>query len=189
MSRSSLKWMSRVVLLFGVLCYLTSCAMETGRGPSLQEQLPAQGGTVGPFAVEAGGTVLEIDVAQQIDQARSSTFRRWSFVTGELLDEEQQYLTGFGGEFWHEAGYDGGYWREEEATYETKLTVPEAGRYYLRFQSESDVPAGELSPIRVRAAGQLGSSLPHRVAAFLAFVVGGGLWWFARVRPSAQRYA
>ena len=176
MSGNSLRRISQVLLLFGVACYLTSCAMNWEGDVDIEEQLPANGGTLGPIEVKEAGTVMEVTVQQRIQQGSGRRFKRWSFVTGELLGADKQYLTGFGGEFWREAGYDDGYWEEQDATYTTKLTVPEAGRYFLRFKTESDVAASELSDIQVSVESAVGSSLPHHVAALLAFVVGGVLW-------------
>jgi hypothetical protein len=176
MSSRSLRRISQVLLLFGVACYLTSCAMNWEGDVDIEEQLPANGGTLGPIEVKEAGTVLEVHVEQRIQQGAGRSFKRWSFVTSELLGADKQYLTGFGGGFWHEAGYDEGYWREQDASYQNKITVPEAGRYYLRFKTESDVTPSELSDIQVSVESNVGSSLPHHVAALLAFVVGGGLW-------------
>ena len=178
-SRSTLATASRILLLFGVVCYITSCAMDTTSGVDIEQQMAPSGGEVGPFTVDAG-TVLEVEVEQRIDRARG-TFRRWSFVTAELLDENKNYLTGFGGEMWHEVGYDDGYWREQKTEYVNKITVPTDGTYYMRLKTQSDVSMRELSPIEVEIRGTLGSSLPHHVAALFAFVVGGVLWWKSRV--------
>lgn len=181
--RSQLRVMSRVVLLFGVLCYLTSCTMDIGLGGiSIEEHLPPDGGTIGPVEVDAGGTVLEVDVRQLINRGSGRTFQRWSFITVELLDAQQNYLMGFGGEMWHEAGYDEGYWREAKEEYSTKVTIPQAGPHYLRFNTESDVSTAELSRIRVDIEEQLGSSLPFHVTAILAFIAGGILWWKSHTR-------
>jgi hypothetical protein len=178
-SRSPLAAISRLLLLFGVVCYITSCAMEVNTGVDIEQNLPPSGGDVGPFTVD-GGTVVEVEVEQRIDRGRRY-FKRWAFITAELLDENRNYLTGFGGEVWHEAGYDDGYWREQETEYQTKITIPRDGTYYLRFKTESDVSTSELSPIEVEVRGNLGSSLPHHLAALFAFVVGGVLWWKSRV--------
>ena len=181
--RAQLRVMSNVVLLFGALCYLTSCTMDVGLGGiSIEEQLPPTGGTIGPIEVDGGGTVLEVDVGQLINRGSGRTFRRWSFITVELLDAQQNYLMGFGGEMWHEAGYDDGYWREAKEEYSTKVTIPQSGTHYLRFNTESDVSTAELSRISVDIEEQLGSSLPFHVAAIIAFIAGGALWWKANTR-------
>lgn len=174
--------MSRVLILFGALCYFTSCAMDLGvGGVNIEEQVSATGGTIGPIEIEDAGTVLEVDLHQDIERGRG-TFRRWSFVTVELLDADRNYLMGFGGEMWHEAGYDDGYWREAKDESSTKVTVPEAGTHYLRFKTESDVPTAELSAITVDVEEQLGSSLPFHVTAILAFIAGAVLWWKGNTR-------
>lgn len=165
----------KLVMLFGLVSYATSCVMDVNAGLEVEETLPASGGTVGPVQVEEANAVLHFTVEQNIDRG-SGTFKRWSFITAEVLNADKEYLTGFGEELWHEAGYDDGYWRENKHSFNAKMTLPEAGTYYFRFKPESDVGAGELSQISVDIEEDLGSSLPHHVAGILGLLLGGGLW-------------
>lgn len=151
--------------------------MDFGSGVA-EELLPPQGGEIGPIEAEAG-TVFNVEVEQDIDRGQGSSFRRWAFITGELLDENRNYLMAFGGETWHEAGYDGGSWREQDDEFYTKLTVPREGTYYLRFQSEANVPTHELGRMEVEVHQNLGSSLPHHVAAIVALFGGLALLFFS----------
>ncbi len=181
-SRNRLAKLSKVVLLFGVACYFTSCVMNVSVGTvDVEEMLPAEGGVVGPITIDDAGTVLSVNVQQRIDDA-GGTFARWSFIMVSLLSEDQRYLTGFGGELWHEAGYDDGYWEQAKTQFDTKLTIPRAGTYFFRFETESDVPPSELSRIAVGIESNLGSSLPFHVAGILGLLLGGGMWLMARVR-------
>lgn len=184
-TRSTLVSLGKVLMLFGVICYLTSCVMDMNTGLEVDETLPASGGTVGPVQVEDAGTVLHFTVRQTIDQG-GGTFKRWSFITTEVLDEDKQYLTGFGGELWHEAGYDDGYWRENKHSFDAKMTLPDAGTYYFRFKQESDVQPSELSQIKVEMAEDLGSSLPHYTASILGLILGALLWVRGKARSTEE---
>ena len=58
----------------------------------------------------------------------------WSAVTGNVLDQDKNYLFGFGQEFWKESGYDSdGRWTESKTKYDMKVTLPK-GIYYLEFE-------------------------------------------------------
>ncbi|MFB6229546.1 MAG: hypothetical protein ABEL04_00180 [Salinibacter sp.] len=184
-TRSTLVSVGKVLMLFGVVCYLTSCVMDMNTGLEVNETLPATGGTIGPVQVEEPNTVLHFTIRQTIDQG-GSTFKRWSFITTEVLNKEKQYLTGFGGELWHEAGYNSEYWRESKHSFNAKMTLPDAGTYYFRFKQESDVQPSELSQIKVEMAGDLGSSLPHYVAGILGLILGAFLWVRGKARSTEE---
>lgn len=181
-SQNRVAKLSKVVLLFGVACYFTSCVMDVGAGAvGVEETLPAEGGVVGPVTIDDAGTVLSVNVRQRIDDV-GRTFARWSFITVSVLNENERYLTGFGGELWHEAGYDDGYWEDAKTRFATKLTIPEAGAYFFRFETQSDVAISELSDIHVNIESNLGSSLPFQVAGILGLLLGAGMWMMARAR-------
>jgi len=184
-TRSTLTSVGKVLMLFGVVCYLTSCVMDMGSGLEVNETLPATGGTLGPVQVEEPNTVLDVTIRQTIDRT-SGAFKRWSFITAEILNDKKQYLTGFGGELWHEAGYDVGYWRENKRSFNAKVTLPDAGTYYFRFKQESDVQPSKLSQMKVEASGDLGSSLPHYVAGILALILGAVLWVRGKARSTEK---
>ena len=170
--------LGKIVFFFGIACYVTSCVMDISAGEvEVEETLPAEGGVVGPVTVGDAGTVLAINVEQHIE---GTDF--WSFITVSLLNENKQYLTGFGGEVWHAAGYDDGYWEQAKTDFDTKMTIPEAGTYFFRFETETDATFDRLSDIEVEIYGKLGSSLPFQVAGILGLIAGAGLWMVARVR-------
>ena len=115
---------------FAVLCLFTSLFFNFNRGKSIKEQLPAQGGIVGPIEVKKDKTVYLIKVKQNI-----TGNNQWSSVTGELLDAQKNYLFGFGKGFWNESGYDTeGYWSERVTKYDMKITIPTKGTYFLSFE-------------------------------------------------------
>ena len=109
----------------------------------------------------------------------------WSFIQGEVLDSNKQYLFAFGKELWHERGRDSdGTWQESDDSFTLKITFPKPGRYYLKFGTESNrMP----SSVRIRVAKRLGSSIPHLWFGIVLILIGIvlneiknktlGKWW------------
>jgi hypothetical protein len=186
------RWMETVgkgLLGFAVLSLITAIGLTLRPGDfSTTEQVPPGGGVVGPIEIPENDMRIGVEVEQEIDQASSRTFQRWSFVTVELLDANKEYLSSFGGEFWHEAGYDDGRWREDDETYEAALRVPSAGTYYMRFETEASVPPAELSPIRVqiREQARWGAPAPFQIAGYMAIFFGLTLFIVSRVKQGAS---
>ncbi|PSQ97908.1 MAG: hypothetical protein BRD55_00440 [Bacteroidetes bacterium SW_9_63_38] len=147
------------------------------------ETIPSMGGTVGPFTVEEK-TWVDVAVEQEINSARGSTYKRWSFVTVELLDDDKKYLSSFGGGFWNYAGYDEGYrWSEDDERYQTTLTL-HPGTYYVRFKTEADVNESELGPIRFRLEPTQwwGDPAPLQWLAYISCFLGAALFVAGTVR-------
>ena len=119
--------------------------------------------TIGPITVLKSKEVYEITIASGLPE------NTWSFVEGEVLDAEKEYLFSFGKELWHETGYDDGAWRESETSYSMKLTFPEPGQYYLNLKS-----SGTYNPdaLQVDISKKRGSSLPHLVFGLFTLVIG-----------------
>lgn len=157
--------LSLVGLGASALFLITALVLSAGAGEPLQQELPPAGGTVGPFEIEEPGTVVSVAVRQSVP------IGAWSFVTGELLDANQEYLTGFGDEMWHETGQDSeGRWEDSETAYDVKLTLSEAAEYYFRFNVETNVQTSELSPIRVEIERRLASAVPHFAGGILLLI-------------------
>ncbi len=171
-------WLGTVgkyTLGFGILCLVSAVGLTLRPGGfSFSDQVPADGGTVGPIEIEKPDMRLGVEVEQHIDEGGGSRYQRWSFVTIELLDENKEYLSSFGGEFWHYAGYDDGYWEEEDDEYEATLQVPSPGTYYLQLQTEANVDMSELSPVEIYLEEQLwwGNPVPLQMAGYIAFFLG-----------------
>ena len=166
-------------MAIGVVSLLTAAYFTTSKR-FLTDRLPSTGGIVGPLEITEAGTVLEIRVDQALNLSggrRSfGTRSTWSFVSGEVLDAEQEYLFGFGDELWKESGYDGTYWTEAKDDYELKVTMPEAGTYYLEFTTElpqiGRAARGSAGPIVVRIDRATGSAIPHLMLG-IALILGG----------------
>jgi hypothetical protein len=186
------RWMGtggKGLLGFAVLALITAVGLTLRpAGFSTTEQVPPEEGLVGPIEISEDNMRLGVEVRQEIDQASSQTFKRWSFVTVELLDENKQYLSSFGGEFWHEAGYDQERWQEDDETYQATLRVPSAGTYYLRLKTESDVQPSELSPAQIKMYEQArwGTPIPFQIAGFFAVFFGLTLFIVSRVKQGAS---
>ena len=154
-----------VLIVFGVVCLITAGFFSISRGTSIQKDLPLEGGMVGPIEVKKDNTVYLIKVFQFVRNDNA-----WSAVTGNVLDQDKNYLFGFGQEFWKESGYDSdGRWTESKTKYDVKVTLPK-GTYYLEF--ETDPSPGVDSGISVSVSGKMGSSLPFLISGILALILG-----------------
>ena len=80
----------------------------------------------GPITTSKKDTLVEITLRNR--QVRQS----WNNVEVEVLDSGQRSITAFGGEFFHESGYD---WTESERTRSVKVVLPKPGNYYLKFNA------------------------------------------------------
>ena len=154
-----------VLIVFGVVCLITAGLFSISRGASIQQNLPPEGGIVGPLEVKKDNTVYLINVFQFVRNDND-----WSAVTGNVLDQDKNYLFGFGQEFWKESGYDSdGRWTESKTTYDMKVTLPE-GNYYLEFEADRSPTID--SGISVSVSKKMGSSLPFLVAGILSLILG-----------------
>ena len=165
-----LRLVGLIWLLFGVVCLITAIALSGGIRQLASGSIPPTGGQVGPINTTKPNTILEIDVRQGFDKDG------WSFVEGEVLDEEEQYLFGFGDELWAESGYDEGHWHEEKNHFDLKVTIPEPGEYYLGFVTESSAQGAVvgLGP----SAGGVGRDINITISAHRASNV---LFWAAGI--------
>jgi hypothetical protein len=157
-----------VFIVFGIIGLITAWvySMETGEVLSRTFQ-PSQYGkevTYGPLRVEKRGAVYEVSIDAKMP------VNSWSFVEGQVLDQNREYLFSFGKELWHERGRDSdGTWQEAEDEYSMEITFPEAGTYYLSFKTESNRQPYD---VKVTVAKQRGSSLPHLWFGIITLVIG-----------------
>jgi hypothetical protein len=121
---------------------------------------------VGPIVVENPGEVFEVIVRANLPD------NHWSFIEVELLDNNEEYLYSFGQELWRESGRDSdGNWSESKRDFDTKLTFPVTGYYYLNFIIESKNSRHPKS-LDVKVIKRRGSDIPHFWAAVLSLVIG-----------------
>jgi hypothetical protein len=178
-----------VVLLFAGLCLVGILTLTQLPSSSFhaEKKTSPSGGLVGPIHVDRAGMRVEIRVSQSIDEPNHKRiFQRWSFVTVEILDQSETYLSGFGGELWHYAGYGpesgdgsryGTYWNREKSIYKVALRIPSAGTYYLRLKTDANVSTDALSPIQLTMEERVwwGNPIPLRNAMLIALFVAPSL--------------
>ena len=157
---------AKILLVFGILCIITSFIMTGSEGKSQKYKLDPEGGIIGPITTSKKNTVYEIYVEQNLAQDS-----QWSFVSGELLDENKNYLFGFGEEFWKESGYDSeGYWSDKVTNYDMDITIPEKGSYYLKFNSE--IAQGVNVPILINLKKKRGTGSAFVLMGIITLVIG-----------------
>ena len=166
-----LKAIGIIMILFGIVSLITSAFFTMGANEPVAYQLPPEGGTVGPIVTEEENTVLLIEIKQHMSS------NGWIFVEGEVMDDDEEYLFGFGEELWHESGYDEGPWTEWKTDFDLKVTLPEKGTFYLGFKTESQPAA--TTPINVKVQKKVGSSVPHFAAGLLGLIFGFVLYRIA----------
>jgi len=167
---------SSATLLMGyaILCFVTSIILNMGSGQPLTATLGKEGGEVGPVVVEKAGEVYQVEINQPL-----KAYDIWSFVDGEVLNEEKEFLFGFGDEVWSESGYDDeGSWYEKKEDFSHNVTFPEAGTYYLNFKSETS-SQGSVDGVQVRVQKLVGASLAHFWIGMISFIAAISLWWMA----------
>jgi hypothetical protein len=156
-------------LVYAIVCWITSFVLDQPSGAAIKNALTTEDRAIGPLKVERANQVYDIEVKNPTignDQ--------WSYVSGELLNEDQEPLMSFGKEQWAEAGYDDeGHWSESDTGYTMKLTVPKPGTYYFDFNVESSQP--ENDDIQVTITPKANSVLAHQVLALFSAILGAVL--------------
>jgi hypothetical protein len=156
-----------ILLFYAGLCFMTSLYFNSSSGDIIKADLLSSGGEVGPINVKKNDTVYSIKVNQRMKRSGD-----WSFVSGDVLGANKEYLFGFGKEFWTESGYDGdGPWHESDDNFEMKVTFYKAGVYYLNFNTEmSSDTAG--SSVNVTVEPKKGSALAHFILGIFSIIIG-----------------
>ncbi len=114
----------------------------------------------GPIAVSEKGAVYRISVNAKLAN------QSWSFIEGEVLNNDKEYLFSFGKELSYYSGSD---WSEVDDDYSIKVTFPQIGKYYLRFKTES---SHNPQNITVKVSSRVGSSLPHFWFGIITLIIG-----------------
>lgn len=167
-----------ILLAFAVICFITSLIVgATTSGQTVKRDLPETGGEVGPIPVDKANTVYEVKVVH------NTSDQSYRFIEGTLLDRNKEYLFGFGDEMWQESGYDDGYWSERDNDFTVKVTIPEPGAYYFKFNSEGSSNSGR--EIKVKISRLNGSSLPHLWMGIFGLIA-AIVMWFIRANQAAK---
>ncbi len=143
----------------------------------------------GPITAPHDHTLLNLDVHRgpRIDNS-------WAIVRGEVLDEDLEILFSFHEMTWHEEGWDDeGYWSDWDGHFDLNVTLPAMGTYYVAFHVEEApltpaiVSRNDIGDITLEISTVDASHIPHRMAGFIALVLGLVLRWrFRRARGNAS---
>lgn len=166
---------AKVFFVFAILCFITGFILSFNTGVKESATVSEDGALIGPFTIEEDNTVLQMEVNRSIQG------ETWSFITLELLDEDQNYLMGFGDELYYETGYDSdGRWTASKQSYDQKFTIPEKGEFYLRAVTEngSQIPS-EYGDIKVTIKEQIASSIPQVIAGIVGLLISIFFWYRA----------
>ena len=161
-----------VLSIFSAACFFTAMFMS-GESPgtsALKATIPAAGSEVGPIHVERDNSVYTIEVTGSLNLSQGNT---WGFIEGELLDENKEFLMGFGDEMWKERDSEGTY---ENNTYSLSLTIPKQGIYYLKFKGEYP-SANSADAIIVTVIPIRGNSHMHFLMGIFAFAIVLYFYW------------
>ncbi len=119
---------------------------------------------IGPLEVLEDGSVFAVSVT-----ATSLPENSWVFIEAELLDVDKEYLFSFSEELSYFAGRDAdGPWTEIRDRFDTKLTIPDAGTYYLKFAVEQE-RSGGIFWVGIKKLR--GTPLPYMVAGITALII------------------
>ena len=179
-------YLYRLVLsVFAAICFATSTyfSLFSGEGRSFKQTIsPLESSEIGPIEILKDNSVYYIEVRQPVSvDPRNFDQNTWSFVQGELLDHNKEFLFGFGDEFWAEIDEGETY---SKTKYSFNVTFPVKGAYYLRFQSEAKKPkAGETrGNITVSLKPMAGSPTSHFYLGFFALLGIAAIWYFSDYR-------
>ena len=138
-----------IVCIFCILCFLTGLFLQNS---TIKEKKYAstKDYIVGPINVPDKNQVFKITA--YFNGSNSSTY-----ISGEVLDENEDTLYEFGKDLWHEEGYDSeGHWSESDRKMTANITF-EKGTYYLKFNTEE----GTMNNITITVTQQKGSYIAH----------------------------
>jgi len=152
------------MILFGVICFLTSVFLDSKISKSQYFQLPKNGG-IAELSVPTDDAVFSITTHQSVQ------LNAWSSVFITVEDKDTNELFAFSYDFWHESGYDDeGRWEEESTNFDNKIKINKAGKYFLEVETETSDP-NKVGGIVLEIAQKRASKLPHFVISILAFII------------------
>ena len=157
-----------VCMLVGVVSLLTAWVYSFDGAKVLDVRVTPKAGA--QAAISGPINVAKYNETYTITITASMRSRSWSFIEGQVLDYNKNYLFSFGKDLWDEEGRDAdGYWRDINNTYDITVTFPKPGAYYIRLQSEYNKAPRNVT---IRVYRQLGSGIPHFWLGILALLAG-----------------
>jgi len=177
--RASIDWgkLSFVVILFAVLFAATAFvfSIESSGKP----QRVAASALFGPIGIKRANELVTFKLTHY--SARES----WSYVEGEVLSADKKTVMAFGGDYYHETGYDGGRWTERQKDQTVVARFPKPGQYYLKFKVESGakyskkgIDVTSQTTLTVRTIRHIGGSGMLDYVAILLMLVAFVLMYF-----------
>ncbi|MDQ6976154.1 MAG: hypothetical protein Q9M22_06295 [Mariprofundaceae bacterium] len=146
-----------VCMIAGVLSLLTAWVYSFETEKTLDVRLVPNANL--KAAISGPIHVVKYNESYTITVTASMAVKSWSFIEGQVLDQNKNYLFSFGKDLWDEQGRDSdGYWREINNSYAITVTFPTPGNYYIRLETEYNRAPKNIS---IRVSKQLGSSIPH----------------------------
>lgn len=130
--------------------------------------------TVGPIVSTKANTVVQISVHNL------SLRQNWAFVETSVVDQNGNLVTSFGGDTFHESGYDSeGSWTEAKTENDVKVVLPARGRYFLKFKvsggdkfQRTGTDKTESTRLRVAVDQKRGGSTILNVLGIIILVIG-----------------
>lgn len=160
--------LASVCIVFGLLSLVTAWFftfdIDQGQQKVVQPTSAGQTFELGPIVTKKYKEVFKVEVNANIP------IQSWSFIEGQLVDAQRQYIVGFGEELWREAGIDSdGRWEEADDNYTMHITIPKPGSYYLQFNVEGNQLPNQLKFQIVKIRG---SSIPHLWFGIILIIAG-----------------
>lgn len=168
---------SLVIILFAVLFAATAVVFSIESSGKAQRVRASA--LYGPVKVRRANEVITFELVHY------SPSESWSYIEGEVLNAEKKTVMSFGGDYYHESGYDGGRWTERQKEQTVIARFPKPGDYYLKFKvetgakySKKGVDVTDQTSISVRTIRHIGGSGMLDYIAILLIVVAFGLLLF-----------
>lgn len=168
---------SLVVVLFAVLFSATALVLSIeAHGPARRI---AANQLYGPFQIKRSNQLVTFELVH------FSPTESWAFIEGEVLNAEKKTIMRFGGDYYHESGYDEGRWVERQKEQTVTARFPKPGQYYLKFSVETGakysrkgIDTTNQSTVTVRIIRHLGGSGMLDYIAILLIIVAFALLFF-----------
>ena len=167
-NRIELGKVATVFIAFGLLSLLTSRIYSTKTEQVINTSFyPLGNGTfaeLGPFNVKKYNQIYNINIEAALFA------QSWSYIEGQALNDNKQYLFSFGKELSYYSGSDAdGAWEEVEDNYLVKVNFVKPGVYYLKFSAESNHPP---SDIEIKIVKENYNSMPHLWFGIFTLIIG-----------------
>lgn len=186
-SETGIDWgkLSFVVILFAVLFAATAFVFSIEA--SGKPERVAADKLFGPVEIRRANQLVTFELTH------FSPRESWSYIEGEVLTADKKTVMSFGGDYYHESGYDGGRWTERQKEQTVVARFPKPGQYFLKFKVESGakyskkgIDITSQTTIYVRTIRHIGGSGMLDYVAILLIIAAFGLMYF-HIRSIARK--